>query len=128
MSEKYILQIDDDEDDCFLFRDAVAESCNIGYKYLHNAEEALENLVSGDLCPEVIILDINMPIMTGYEFLEKLCNYTTLDKIPVYIFSTYALPSGNDVDQRVKKFINKPICFKELKTIVRDLAQSNQLI
>lgn len=128
MNSKLILQIDDDEDDCLFFRDAVSEINTVHYISIQNPQEALQQLVEGTVQPNLIFLDINMPIMTGYEFIEKLSNHPLFDAIPIYIFSTNALPCGTEVDKRVSRFFTKPTSFQELKKIIVKIADRHLLV
>ncbi len=78
-----ILLVDDDPDDNFLHRLVIEDS---GYcdrvQVAENGQQALAyltNQVAPDYCrPEVILLDINMPGMNGFEFLAE---YEKLDKL-----------------------------------------------
>jgi CheY-like chemotaxis protein len=89
MHYKNILLIDDDEDDQEIFLSAVATvSKDATCMTLSNAEEALEKLVAREIFPEVIFLDLNMPIMNGQQFLTLIKQQDVLKSIPVIIFST----------------------------------------
>ena len=113
---KNILLVEDDIDDQLLFRDAVSEvndifSCSIA----NNGREALEYLQTPPP-PDVIFLDLNMPIMNGMECLSALRSSDRYKHIPVIIFST----SNNQKDiERTKTmgatlFLHKPSSFKIL--------------
>src|SRR5687767_1028183 len=74
-----ILVIDDDEPTNFFTRMIIEQcDCTDHIKVVESAQEALEYLtrsVSGNdeqyPCPDLILLDINMPAMNGWEFLEE---------------------------------------------------------
>ncbi len=83
-------------------------------KAVVNGKEAVET--AGDILPDIILMDINMPVMDGFEACELLKSRAATKNIPV-IFMT-AL--GNDTD-RIKGFevggedyIIKPVNYKEL--------------
>jgi CheY-like chemotaxis protein len=87
-----------------------------------NGEEALEKLKAiGDrIFPSFILLDLNMPIMDGWEFLENVQNIDDLKNIPIYIFTS----SINPVDQErsltyknVRGYISKPLTMRVLDEI-----------
>ena len=68
-----ILLIDDDDEDNF-YHKIVIERMNITKRIevAYNGLEALEFLQKeSQIIPELIFLDINMPKMNGWEFLEK---------------------------------------------------------
>lgn len=124
MTYKNVLLIDDDEDDQEIFLDAVMEvSTSITCNAISNAVEALNKLVSKILEPEVIFLDLNMPIMDGEQFLKEIKLHPELREIPVIIYST------TSVEQIILKmksmgahdFITKPNSFFELKSILKSL-------
>ncbi len=59
-----------------------------------NGEEALKILKSGNKIPDIVILDLNMPRMSGIEFLEIVKNDSVLQYLPIIILTT----SENRVD------------------------------
>src|SRR5687768_2518707 len=84
-----VLLVDDDKDDCFFFCDALkAIDPAIGCNLAHNGEEALKKLQRMARTPDIIFVDINMPIMNGKEFLSNVRSFDSFSKIPVVICST----------------------------------------
>lgn len=91
-----VLLVDDDEDDNF-FHQIVLERMDIAnvIAIAQNGIEALEYLKKeNQIIPELIFLDINMPKMNGWEFLEQ---YKDLDpnqkaKITIVMLTTSANP------------------------------------
>jgi CheY-like chemotaxis protein len=68
----YVLLIDDDEDDNYYHQLILKESFSIGtIKVAENCFEALAFLADGNLVPDIIFLDANIPKMNGWEFIEK---------------------------------------------------------
>ena len=89
---KKILLVDDDGDDRQIFKD-VLEEMDPGTA-LETAENGLEMItsldnLSDDHLPDMIILDQNMPRMTGKETLRFLKDSERYRHIPVVIYSTY---------------------------------------
>jgi CheY-like chemotaxis protein len=90
-----------------------------------DGEEALEKILNfpADKLPKIILLDINMPKMNGFEFLEKIREYPTLASIPVIIIST----SINNSDRKrasklqVAEYFSKPLDVEKFFTFYRNL-------
>lgn len=93
-----------------------------------NGKEAIDGLSkiseAEELLPEVIFLDLNMPIMNGWEFLDefdKLPNHN-LKKTIIYIISSSVDP--RDLERvknykQVSNYILKPIRPNDLQSILR---------
>ncbi|BAV09552.1 Response regulator receiver domain-containing protein [Filimonas lacunae] len=92
-----------------------------------NGEEALDYLdprkACSDLLPEVIMVDINMPVMDGWEFLDNFVKMTpTLSrKITVYVVSSSLRQDDMEKAKNyseVTDYIVKPVNFENLKQIL----------
>jgi len=57
------------------------------YQYL-SATEALSAINSGSVTPDLVITDLNMPVMNGFEFLQEFRNIATMKRIPVLMLTT----------------------------------------
>jgi CheY-like chemotaxis protein len=73
--------------------------------------------------PDYILLDINMPVMNGWEFLEeyKRLNIDPLGKIKLYIISSSVF--SNDINKArsysmVKDFVSKPLNVDRIKELL----------
>ncbi|MDQ3112359.1 MAG: response regulator [Bacteroidota bacterium] len=86
----------------------------------HNGVDALNMLTDtlpdgSRLIPDVILLDINMPKMSGIEFLGIIKNYSSLKNIKIFIITT----SSEDYDKAATQnlgitgYILKPLNFKD---------------
>ena len=120
MTYKNILQIDDDSDDCELFMEALEAVSDATYTAMYNPVEALRKLRQKEIMPDIIFLDLNMPIMSGLEFLTEIKKEEVLKEIPIIIFSTSQL---DDIIREAKAlgaydFISKPNNFNDLKRIL----------
>ncbi len=124
--EKIFLLADDDLDDTELFCEALEEIdssiicyCAIDGKKLF---EILQNETLKK--PQLILLDINMPGMNGWECLKKLKANEAFQHIPVIIYSTSAhqKEARHALDMGALCFFTKPTYFDELKEILGILA------
>jgi len=103
-----------------------ADFCS-AYMIFHNGEEALTNLKSiikaGEKLPDIILLDLNMPIMDGWEFLDEFTKIKTDKEITIYIITSSVDPA--DVNKakeydNINKYIVKPITLEALKEILTE--------
>lgn len=99
---KNIIFIDDDEDDRMVFSDVIHETYpDILYNDFKSAEDALSFLDCDFIMPpDVIFLDLNMPLKDGFYVLRTLKKRERLKNIPVVIFSTSKNPS--DIEKSKK--------------------------
>jgi CheY-like chemotaxis protein len=125
-----ILIADDDEEDRMLARDALTESrlANPLYfvadgvellDFLHHRGR-YENPESSPR-PGLILLDINMPRMTGLEALQEIKRDAELRRIPVVILTTSRADEDiiRSYDLGVNSFISKPVTFEGLVDVMR---------
>lgn len=105
-----VLLVDDDEITNFLCKKMLSEIGVESVDSAINGQAALNYLKQN--CPDIIFLDIKMPIMDGFEFLEELQEYPTYKQIKVVMLSSssrekekqLAIQFNNVVD-----FIVKPL-------------------
>jgi CheY-like chemotaxis protein len=79
-----VLLVDDYDDARTSVREALEEA---GYSVVEarNGQQALSFLVSQEQRPAVIVLDLQMPVMDGWTFIELLKRYVGLASIPIII-------------------------------------------
>lgn len=94
----------------------------------HNGLEALEILdrSSSDLLtkPYIILLDINMPLMSGFELLEHLSRFGPDVEMPIYILSTSDAKSDRTKAESysVDGYLIKPLSKTSLNFVLTDRA------
>ncbi|MDF2455021.1 MAG: response regulator receiver protein [Cytophagaceae bacterium] len=119
-----ILLVDDDEDDQEIFFAALEELSYPGvFKPLSSAIEALKLLKGGQVKPDLIFLDLNMPIMNGQQFLKEIKNTVNAQHIPVIIISTSSNPQTIQQTKELGAydFVTKPDKFDELVNKLKPL-------
>jgi CheY-like chemotaxis protein len=120
-----IVLADDDEDDRNLFKEAVEETAsNVKVNIVKNGEELMRFLLKeGTQLPDIIFLDLNMPVKNGQECLEEIRGNNKLKHIPVIIYSTSS--SRSHVDETFNNganlYVLKPESFIDLKLIAKEI-------
>ncbi len=120
MKTKLVLIVDDSESDQFYVSELLAEfDEGIQVKSAYDGQEALDILTSIPNQPNVILLDLNMPGMTGFEFLEA---YNQIDGQHSSVMVLSSSDQSIDRDKVntfgfVKSFLVKPIEFSDLESL-----------
>lgn len=127
---KLILLIDDDEATNFLHKIMINDAgCSEQIQVCKNGKEAIEyltNAIEGKFPqPDLIFLDINMPVMNGWEFLEEYqkLNEQQKAKMVLMMLTTSINPDDYEKSKEypdVAGFRNKPLNTDMLDEIVRE--------
>jgi two-component system cell cycle response regulator DivK len=116
---KRILVVEDQEDNRQILRDLLTST---GYEMVEaeNGEEALS--VAAAKRPDLILMDIQLPILDGYEATRRLKADPALKAIPVIAITSYAL-SGDEEKARAAgcdDYVTKPYSPRKLLAKIRD--------
>src|SRR4030095_16345915 len=88
MAEVHIVLADDDPDDCLIFSQVASEvSPKVKITCLSDGPSLLEFL-NNPPPPDIVFLDLNMPLLSGQECLKKIKSNVKLREIPIVIYST----------------------------------------
>jgi CheY-like chemotaxis protein len=112
VSRGHILAVDDDDD----LRDAVGALLeDAGYRvtFAHNGADALIKLSQMSL-PELILLDLAMPQLSGPDFLREVLHDPTYSRIPVVVVTGTSLPREDAAALGADGYLRKPIQRVEL--------------
>src|SRR5262245_37826088 len=123
--EKPVLLIDDDDDARALVREALE---GVGYEVVEasDGKQALELLVSERAAePCVMIVDLAMPIMTGWELISIVSSYIRLAQIPVMVVSS-SPPREKDSHGVPAAWLQKPVKANEVVERVNLLTRRNR--
>jgi len=116
---KNVFIIDDDHDDQGLLIEALMEiNESLLFFKADNGLEAMKKLISGDIpLPDVIFVDLNMPLVNGKQFLSKIKAEDTYKTIPIIVYSTSEdkIETNQLIEMGAAYFIKKPSNFKSLK-------------
>ncbi|WP_026753070.1 response regulator [Sediminibacter sp. Hel_I_10] len=122
----HILFVEDNEGDIILTKEAFEEcKIKIELSVAKNGKEALDYLYKrGDYTnatkPDLILLDINIPIYNGHEVLKRIKTDPDLKKIPVVMLTTSS--NEKDIkhayDNHCNSYVEKPLNMNEFITAV----------
>jgi two-component system cell cycle response regulator DivK len=115
---KRILIVEDQEDNRTILRDALS---TVGYELIEalNGEDGVK--LAQNERPDLILMDIQLPKMNGYEATQQIKSIAELKTIPIIAVTSYAL-SGDEVKARAAGcdgYIAKPYSPRELLAMVR---------
>lgn len=119
-----VLIIDDDEDDRFFMQSAFeADSSTTQVQSAADGQAGLDWLSATDALPDVVLLDLNMPGLTGFEVLEQLKQSSRWRAMPIVILTTS--DSSTDQEQALQlgaiQFITKPTTHQGLAAIAEQI-------
>lgn len=121
---RHICLVEDDPDDYYLFEKILREVNNtIKLTWFQTSERLLVFLKTGSDLPSLIVLDMNMPKMSGLECLEVIKKEPTLTHIPVIIFSTAGVSKTFNLayEAGAHKYLLKPFGVDDLRKIIREM-------
>ena len=118
--------IDDDAIFVFVLKKLLEKNGNFGNMIdFKNGNDAIDILFSKQSeLPCVILLDLNMPIIDGWQFLDQLEDSDLKDQLNVYIMSSSI--DRTDIEKSktysiVKDFISKPVNADKLNKILEEI-------
>ena len=116
---KRILVVEDQEDNRQILRDLLG---NAGYEMIEavNGEESLAAVAKQR--PDLILMDIQLPVMDGYEATRRIKADPALKTIPVIVVTSYAL-SGDENKARAAgcdAYVTKPYSPRQLLAKVKE--------
>lgn len=118
---RHILLVDDD----LAIQDSlqwVLEGEGYTVTLANNGKEALDYLIKAEL-PALILLDIMMPVMDGFEFLEKQQQYPALAEIPVIILTADKYALSKIRYSKRNSFVCKPLDLNIFLNLIKDYVQ-----
>jgi len=121
VSALHILLVDDSEADQFLWRYILEQECDEWKIHTaYDGQEALEYLKKAESRPDIILVDVNMPGMNGFDFLEAYSQMTD-DPAPVSMLTSFVDPRDQArIEQYgfVRGCFSKPLRVQDIKTFI----------
>jgi len=123
----HILIAEDDLDDAMIIEGSFENNESFeSVRLVGNGQELVDYLNSGsNMLPDVILTDINMPIMSGIEALEVIYNSDKLSTIPCFVYSTSVNPTYETQSKNlgVKGYLVKPNSIEGFDQIPLDILE-----
>jgi two-component system cell cycle response regulator DivK len=122
---KRILVVEDQEDNRRIMRDLLRKA---GFDVLEatTGEEGI--LLAETHCPDLILMDIQMPVLDGYEATRRIKALHELRHIPIIVVTSYAL-SGDDAKAQAAgadAYVSKPFSPRQLLAKIRQFLPGDQ--
>ncbi|MBC7641409.1 MAG: response regulator [Flavobacterium sp.] len=119
---KFTYIIDDDAIFVLVFKKILSNIENFEkINSVKNGKIALYELIkmneNNEKLPDIIFLDLNMPVLDGWQFLDEIENLTFKDKLNIHVISSTIDSKEIDKSKRyktVKSFIQKPTSAQQL--------------
>jgi PAS domain S-box-containing protein len=99
-----------------------------GYKmvYAHDGMEAVDKAEETD--PDIILMDIQMPVMDGLEAIRRLRVDTRFDSTPIIALTALAMPGDRErcLDAGANEYMSKPVSLKKLSATISKMLKKNE--
>ncbi len=124
MAEKILILVADDEQNLLLLLKDNLEEYGFDVVTATNGQEALDKALS--VVPSVVILDVEMPKLNGWQVCEKIRADSRLKNTPVLILSAYAQPEDikKGLALGANHYLTKPFKMKDLIDVLADLKKT----
>ncbi|WP_306568091.1 response regulator [Flavobacterium lindanitolerans] len=120
-----VFVVDDDKVYHFILKNLLKRNnIEVNSRFFENGHDAIEGLKenskNGTTLPDLILLDINMPVMDGWQFLEEFRKIKgTLNKETViYMVSSSNSPldlnKAKDFPNEIQDYFLKPVCLEDI--------------
>jgi signal transduction histidine kinase/ActR/RegA family two-component response regulator len=113
-----VLLVDDDEMNRY-FGGKLLKTCGVQTDVAKNGQDALEKLKANHI--DLVLMDVNMPEMDGYEATQHIRNDPSLSQLPVIALTAHAMTSIREkcLSSGMNDFITKPFELEALESIIR---------
>lgn len=117
MDQKTVLIIEDEEDAAELFAEMMRVS---GFRVIKTSRSAPAISMMTVDRPDIVLLDIMMPEVSGLDILRRMRREPYLTDIPVIVVTAKGMPADirNGMEAGANIYLTKPVGFQELKEAV----------
>lgn len=122
MRRLVVLLVEDSDDDILIVERAF-KTLGLGHdlRAVATGEEALAQLEAGTVRPDLVLLDINLPGLSGFEVLRRMRNNQAVRTVPITVLS--ASEREHDIAEAYEaganSYLVKPIKFEQFTQLLR---------
>jgi DNA-binding response OmpR family regulator len=118
MTQKTVLIIEDEEDAAELFAEMMRLS---GFRVIKTSKSQTAIAIMTRDKPDLVLLDIMMPEISGLDILRQMRSEPDLSGIPVIVLSAKGMPADikDGMEAGASIYLTKPVGFQELKDAVQ---------
>lgn len=131
--DKFVIVVaDDDLDDQQIIREGLADcKVKVEINAVYNGLQLMDYLLGREAyrnisqLPDLILLDLNMPLMDGFEVLKEIRMYDRLNRIPLFVITTSrsAEHKKTALELGADGFYSKGASPKEIRKIMQDICR-----
>ena len=123
MTQKTVLIIEDEEDAAELFAEMMRVS---GFRVSKTSRSSPAISMMNEYKPDLVLLDIMMPEVSGLDILRQMRRDPNLAEIPVVVLSAKSMPADikTGMEAGASTYLTKPVGFQELKDAVERALES----
>ena len=108
----------DDNDDGKIILERFLTRAGHAPTFVSDGKTCVEKALAGDF--DVLLLDMNMPVLTGWDAAQQIRVRKTYNELPIIAFTAYAMQGDREkcLDAGCSDYLSKPINFAELTTLL----------
>jgi len=117
---KKILVVEDNEANRMLMRQILQHH---GYEVLEAADGAAGLAMAGEHMPDLILLDLQMPVMGGFTVIRELRKMPELSKLKVIAVTSFAMKGDREkaLEAGFDEYVTKPIDTRKFVELVKNI-------
>lgn len=126
MSRPLILYVEDEADDLFFLREALRSTgIQAELREASDARAAMAYLLQADPAPGVVIIDVNLPLISGFDLLRWIRARPESRDLVVVMFSSSGRPDDRDLAMKLgaQDYVQKPVSGMEFREVLRRLSE-----
>ena len=123
MNMKVVMIDDDPDDQMFYGRLFKEENDSLLFEAYSSVDDFLTHYQNNDKLPNLIILDLNMPRISGLEFIKTKADCSNYNGVPIIVLTTSSSPLDMQdcKEHDVHSYFIKPLNYEDCKSLVNTI-------